>query len=100
MKTTLALVAALGLALPAMPAAAAETVSQQVVYSDLDLDSAAGQAHLDRRIDRAAREVCGVNEIVTGTRLVSPEIRACVERAKARALERVSIISRQDAKGG
>jgi len=54
-----ATIGALGLAAPAFagPARSAATV-QHVVYDDLDLVSAEGQAELQRRVDKAASRVC------------------------------------------
>lgn len=46
--------------------ASAEQIA--VPYSDLNLASEKGRNLLERRIDRAAREVCGVDEAITGTR--------------------------------
>ena len=52
--------AALAALLPLAPAhAEPATRSQVVAYADLDLASADGRAKLDRRIKRAAAEVCG-----------------------------------------
>ncbi|GGE01035.1 hypothetical protein GCM10011529_04140 [Polymorphobacter glacialis] len=50
------LVVALLAAAPVM--AQAEIVTRNVRVADLDLRSPAGLAELDRRIDRAARQVC------------------------------------------
>ena len=47
-----------GTASPAF-AAAPEAQTRIVRYADLNLDSAAGRATLDRRIGRAVRAVCG-----------------------------------------
>ena len=52
--------AATGIAatLGAVPANA-EPMTIKVPYADLDLHTADGQQELDRRLDRAARKVCG-----------------------------------------
>jgi UrcA family protein len=52
------LVAAVSLA-ALSSAASANSVTHIVRYSDLNLNSEAGRATLDRRINRAARVVCG-----------------------------------------
>lgn len=59
MKTLLPF-AALAALLPLTPIQAeTPTRTQVVAYADLDLASADGRAKLDRRIKRAAAEVCG-----------------------------------------
>lgn len=74
---------AFALSAAAVPAAAAdpEIRSQTVFYGDLDLASDAGVAELDRRIDRAARNVCGFDNQRTGTRIRSAEMRNCHAQA-------------------
>jgi len=99
MKTTLAMFALLGLAVPSV-SSAAETNRLSVGYADLNLETAEGQKSLDRRIDQAVREVCGFNEAPVGTRIVSQDVRTCMTKAKASASERVSAILRQEARGG
>jgi UrcA family protein len=61
---TLALAAALAI-VPATAIAAPQNV--EVRYNDLDLSSAKGQHELDKRIDRAARQVCTRHQITTGS---------------------------------
>jgi UrcA family protein len=75
----LALAAAV-LAVPAM--AADEAPSVGVPYGDLDLTSAAGQRQLDLRLERAAREVCGLDVKATGTHLQSQHSRTCYREAR------------------
>jgi UrcA family protein len=70
-------IAATGLAAPAFAGETGETRTTAVRYSDLDLDTAAGQRKLERRLELAARDVCGVDEVVTGSRLASSSSRAC-----------------------
>lgn len=98
MKTTLALIAALGLAVPT----AAETIPYniEVSFADLNLDSAEGQARLDRRLEHAARKVCGYDRVVTGNRILSSEVNACVAKTKARAHDRVALARDGQALGG
>jgi UrcA family protein len=92
----LAAAAVLGAAF-AIPAAA-ESVA--VKYSDLDLSTSAGQAQLERRINNAARSICGSDSANTGTRLRSDDARQCLENAKARVHEQVAeAISRDSGRG-
>ena len=81
MKTSLALIAALGLALPTVPAVAqSDTIS--IDTSDLDLSTAKGREQLERRIDTAARDFCGANQPKTGTMLRGGSARKCVTSIK------------------
>lgn len=80
--------ALLGLALTATPAFAdqnTEATRVRVEYKDLDLTTAAGQRQLERRLDAAAREACGYNQRVTGTRLPDAHARTCYHQARTRA---------------
>jgi len=73
--------AALAMA-PSVAYAGSEQRTTGVVYSDLNLASDAGREELDRRIDRAAKQVCGVGEITLGTRIESRDARQCYNQAK------------------
>ena len=98
-KTALALIAALGLALPAVPALA----EQQVVgvqYSDLDLSSKEGQETLERRIDKAANAVCGANQSEMGTRIKSREVRSCVRSAKKQVRAQIAAATKEKPREG
>lgn len=88
MKTPLIALAA-GLAVLApLPAAAQQTVS--VEHRDLNLASPEGQAALDKRIERAARQVCGLDETRTGTRLAPLKDMKCYRQAKAQVKKQVA----------
>jgi UrcA family protein len=90
------LAAALAAAI-ALPAAA-ETVA--VEYADLDLSTKAGQDQLERRIDNAARAVCGVDNARTGTRLRSQDAKDCYAEAKAQVHAQIAeAISRDRNRG-
>jgi UrcA family protein len=80
---SLALAAASALITPAI-AFAGETQTQKVTiaYKDLDLSTEAGQKELDRRMDKAARDACGMDEKVTGSRLSTSESRECYGAAR------------------
>lgn len=96
------LVLALAAAVFAVPAAAGdETRSRAVHYGDLDLTSVEGQQQLDIRLERAAREVCRVNEPVTGSHLRSPQARECYREAR-RSLDQqyAQLVARKSTAGG
>jgi UrcA family protein len=91
--------AAVVLAAPA--AAADEAPSVGVRYGDLDLTSAEGQRKLDLRLERAAREVCGLNETVVGSHLRSPESRTCYREARRHLDQQYAeLVSRKSAAAG
>ena len=94
---------ALAVAVVAVPAAAAEEQAPTigVHYNDLDLTTAAGQKQLDLRLERAAREVCGMNETAVGSHLRSNHSVACYREAR-RNLDRefAELVSRKTAAGG
>lgn len=66
---------------PAFAAAPADGASIAIRYADLNLKSAEGQAELSRRIDHAARVVCGIDEQNTGTRIPSRASNECYRNA-------------------
>lgn len=63
-------------AAPAIAQNSNEAPSVSVRYSDLDLSTREGQDTLDRRMRRAAEEVCGIDHR-DGIRLQSSQVRAC-----------------------
>ena len=80
--------AASGLAFaPSVSAQQAETRTTGVTHTDLDLSTDEGVEELDRRIDSAAKEVCGFDEVEVGTRARSRDARQCYRDAK-RQLDR------------
>ena len=93
---------ALAAAALAVPAIAAEDSGSAVVvsYGDLDLASKAGQEELDRRLERAARSVCGLDADRTGTRLPSADARRCYREARADLDKQFASLVRADVRGG
>lgn len=57
--------------------------SVQVEYKDLDLSSDAGRATLQTRIESAAREVCGLRQTTTGTRMPMGKAKKCYNEVMA-----------------
>ena len=100
-KTTIA-AAALGLVLAAAPAAAGTDGNRtmEIEYRDLNLDTVQGQEALDRRIDNAARKVCGVGAERTGTRIQSSSAKKCFAEARAKAHQQMASIVKQQQLGG
>ncbi|MFU7527072.1 UrcA family protein [Qipengyuania sp. ASV99] len=102
MKSLAIATAALGLIMTTSPALAdpQERVSQNVSIAGIDLDTAEGQRMLEQRIDRAAREVCRVNHINTGTRIPSHAARECAAKARGSARQQVAAIIENQRRGG
>ena len=97
MKKTLASIAALGLAATAV---SAQSEGIDVSFGDLNLSTPEGQMVLDRRIDQAAREICGVEEVRVGTRIRDSRSIACFKEARAKSRAQVAAIIERTAKGG
>ena len=93
---------ALGAAVLAAPVAAKdEAPTVGVHYGDLDLSSPDGQRQLDLRLERAAREVCGMDEKMTGSHLRADHSRVCYREAR-RNLDRefAELVSRKSGAAG
>jgi UrcA family protein len=99
-KIAILLSASLGLA--AMPASASanQSTSISIGIADLNLSGAKGQKELDRRIERAARNVCQASTSRTGTRMPAPGTSECIVAARASARQQVAaMIAAQDKAG-
>lgn len=105
MKRAYLAVAAIGSAIALAGAGApavAETIQQTMVvkYTDLNLASAKDQKILERRIDRAAKKICGLDRARTGTRLKSPKAQECYRTAKANATKQFAVLIEEQRIGG
>jgi UrcA family protein len=99
MQSLALVLAAAGLAAPV--AAKDEPPTIGVHYGDLDLTSEAGQRQLDLRLERAAREVCGLNEKMTGSHLRSSHSRECYREARRHLDQQYAqVLSRKSSAGG
>ena len=97
MKKTIIAIAALATTAVATPALAGQ---MQVKYSDLNLATPEGQERLERRIDRAAREICEVDTVRTGTRVRSASARSCYIAAKKSAQQQFAQLVDEARLGG
>ena len=102
MKNFALATAALGLAVTATPAFAGpvDVPVAKVSTAGLDLASTEGQEILDQRIKRAAKKVCRVSDVHTGSRLQSAEVRKCYQKARASAKQQVAAIMEDQRLGG
>ena len=98
-KTGLAAAFAAGAAMAA-PAFAADTMpTVHVRYADLDLSTQEGQDTLNRRLDRAAHEVCGIDRRTSGPALPSSEARQCY-RETVKGFEREIAVRAEEQQRG
>lgn len=74
--------------------------SLSIPYQDLNLATAEGQKALDRRIDDAVREFCGMDRTATGTRISSREARQCYAETRAQAQKQFAAIVDEQRLGG
>lgn len=74
-----ALAASAMIATPAI-AGNADGDSVSVRYSDLNLATQDGQRALERRLNRAAEKVCGIDRRTSGMALPSSESRSCYRK--------------------
>ncbi|MEL6528432.1 MAG: UrcA family protein [Pseudomonadota bacterium] len=98
---TIALAAA-AFSLVATPAFASQekAPSTSVSFAGLNLATPEGQEALDARIDSAARSLCQIDGIRTGTRLKSSEARKCYAKARASAKKQVASAIEDQRLGG
>lgn len=94
-KTAL-VAAAVSLAAIAVPAHAAPT--RKVSYADLDLSTARGQAELQRRVSKAARQVC--QYFADGTLMPAETHEQCYRMARTQASERTAALIADSQRGG
>jgi UrcA family protein len=92
---------ALAAAFVAAPVAAKdEAPTIGVRYGDLDLTSAAGQRQLDLRLERAARDVCGLDEKRVGSLLPSLHSRDCYREARRDLDQQYALLLSRKSAGG
>ncbi|MEM9500258.1 MAG: UrcA family protein [Pseudomonadota bacterium] len=102
MKTFALAAAAFGLAVTATPAFAGSQDKQSldVSFAGLDLSTAEGQKALEKRIETAARKLCGVDAVRTGTRMKSQSSVTCYKEAVASAKRQVAAAVADQQRGG
>jgi UrcA family protein len=71
-----------------------------VKYDDLNLQSAQGQKELERRIDKSAREYCGLDRQHVGTRIPQKSARNCFASARTAAREQMNTLLGKSQLGG
>ncbi|MEL7187953.1 MAG: UrcA family protein [Pseudomonadota bacterium] len=102
MKTFALAAATFGLAISATPALAGpgQGETMKISTAGLDLATPEGQKMLDQRIERAAKSVCKVGDVRTGTRFKSREAKECLTKARASAKRQVATIIEERRRGG
>jgi UrcA family protein len=102
-KTFTLAAAAVGLAGTAItPAFAgqAELRTAEINVADLDLGTAAGQRTLDKRVEKAVRQVCRTVSVQTGTRIMDRDAMDCLARARAEAKQQMAALISNEQRGG
>lgn len=74
--------------------------SVRVEYKDLDLTTTQGQETLQGRLEAAARQVCGMRDIRTGSRVPDAEARDCYKQALADLEQKFAGVVDKANKGG
>lgn len=76
--------------IPDAAMAQVERQSARIGYADLDLGTEGGQRVLRDRIHRAARKVCRLDEVGTGTHILPADATRCYQQALRDAREQVA----------
>ena len=100
-----AIAAAAALALSGTAAHAGSTAkatqkAQAVQIADLDLSTGEGRAELKTRLNQAAREVCGMADKTTGSRVASKEARKCLRETQDRMMTQFAHLLEDESRGG
>jgi len=98
MRRILPMIAIAAGALLAAQPALAESV--KVSYDDLDLSTPKGQKQLQTRINAAAKKICGVDDVRTGTRLPAADAQACVRDTKQQIQQQIAVVLDRHKAGG
>lgn len=80
-------------------AADQQAATVEVRYSDLNLSTEEGQRTLERRLNRAAEEVCGIDHR-SGAALQSNESRQCYTETVRSFDRQVAALIESEARGG
>ena len=93
---------ALGAAILSPAAYARDSAIPQgtVSFADLDLSTEAGVKALDARIDREARQICKVNDHITGSKIVPQDRLECYKKAKSSAKSQMAVHIMNAQRGG
>lgn len=95
------LIAAMAIVAGTLSSTSAFAEQVTVTLEDLNLSSEEGRIVLERRIDRAARQVCGMDEIITGTRITPQDRQRCYLASKASTREQLAVLlDRRAPRGG
>jgi UrcA family protein len=102
-KTLTHALAALGLAGAAISPALAGDIQKttiRVSTTDIDLGTAKGQKTLDKRVEKAVRQVCRTTSLTTGSRMMSRDALACLAKARTDAKRQVAARTLEQQRGG
>lgn len=71
-----------------------------IATGDLNLATPEGQRQLDKRVDRAVRQVCRTVHPATGTRIMNQDQRDCLANARSSAKQQVAALIAAEQRGG
>jgi len=83
---------ALAALLMVVPASAFGSTTVELKYDDLDLTTAQGMAQLDKRVQRAAKQVCTSYQITTGSIRTATVDEKCYMEALAKLQDQVAAL--------
>jgi UrcA family protein len=91
---------ALAAALMIVPASAfAGSTTIELKYDDLDLSTPQGMAQLDKRVHRAAKEVCTTRQITTGSIRQTTVDQKCYKEALAKLQDQMAALNARKQQG-
>ncbi len=94
--------AALGMAAISTPvlAGSSDVPTASVKIADLNLGTAEGQKRLDHRIRSAAKSICHVGKVQSGSRIESPDRKRCYDNAVKSTRNQVATLIEAQQRGG
>ena len=81
-------------------ASTTKTMQKSVQVADLDLSTSEGRSELKTRLNQAAREVCGMTEVQTGTRVPSKASRKCLRETQKKMTAQFAHLLEDERRGG
>jgi UrcA family protein len=90
---------ALAAAMMIVPASAFASTTVELKYDDLDLSTPQGMAQLDKRVERAAKQVCTSHQITTGSIRTGTVDQKCYKEALAKLQDQLAALSARKQQG-
>ena len=90
---------ALAAAMMIVPASAFASTSVELKYDDLDLSTPQGMAQLEKRVQRAAKQVCTSHQTTTGSIHAGTVDQTCYKEALAKLQGRLAALAARQQQG-